>query len=160
MQIDKIKRFELIELTIAVNQPGRVYFVTQPQLRNQPDQIITIKGIQVYQDTIYSFSQVTGTIPGMALAEAIKAALVLYVDGEETIKLIPLPQLINQNNTNQPSVFQQEIQTFADLNNVAWDKSYVQFSVAAAGAPYVIPFGITYLRMRRNPSNPDQWIDA
>lgn len=155
----------MVELTISQNQPGRFNFVTQPQLRNQPDQIIIIKGIEVFQDTIYSFSQVTSTVPGAALAELIKAVLVLYVDGEETIKMIPLPMLVHTQNTNQPSVFQQEIQTFADLQNVAWEKSYVQFSVAAAGTPYVIPFGVTYLRMRRNPtyapnSGQVEWIDA
>jgi len=163
MQIDKIKRFELIELTISQNQPGRFNFVTQPQLRNQPDQIIIINNIEVYPDIVYSNSQVTSTVVGVPVAEIIKAVLVLYVDGEESIKMIPLPQLIHTVNTAQPSVFQQEIATFAALNNVAWEKSYVQFSVAAAGTPYVIPFGITYLRMRRDPTAAqgiDKWIEA
>jgi len=160
MQIDKIKRFELVELTINQNQPGRFNFVTQPQLRNQPDQIVIIKGIEVYPNTVYSNSQVTGTVVGVPIAETVKAVLVLYVDGEESIKMIPIPQLMHINATNQPSIFQQEIQNFADLNNVAWEKSYVQFSVAAAGTPYIIPFGITYLRMRRDPSNPTKWIEA
>ncbi len=87
----------------------------------------------------------------------------LYVDGEESVKMIPLPQLVHINDTANPSVFQQEIQQFADLNNVAWEKSYVQFSVAAAGSPYIIPFGITYLRMRRDPtSGPGEtkWIES
>jgi hypothetical protein len=160
MQIDKIKRYEMVELTIAANQPGRFNFVTQPQLRNQPDQIIIVKGIQIFPITAYTNSQVSAGVVGVAVAELVKAVLVLYVDGEESVKNIPLPQLVNINATAAPSVFQQEIQNFADLNNVAWEKSYVQFSVAAAGTPYVIPFGITYLRMRRDPNRNNEWIDA
>lgn len=160
MQTNSIKRFELVELTIPTNRAGRFNFVTQPQLRSQPDQIIYVTGIEVYPDVVYSNSQVTAATPGVPVTELIKAVLVLYVNGEESIKMIPLPQLSHVNNTNQPSIFQQEIQTFATLENVAWEKSYVQFSVAAAGATYVIPFGITYIRQQRDPSNPEKWIDA
>lgn len=162
MQIERIKRFELVELTVGANNPGRFNFVTQPQLRNQPDQIITIKGIEVYPNTVYSNSQTSAAVAGVPVTELIKAVLVLYVDGEESVHMIPLPQLVHINDTNNPSIFQQEIQQFADLQNVAWEKSYVQFSVAAAGSPYVIPFGITYVRMQRDPNaaaGETKWIE-
>lgn len=159
MQIERIKRFELVELTVDTLNPGRFTFTTQPQLRNQPDQSIIIKGIEVYPNTVYSNSQVSGAVPGVAMTEIPKAVLVLYVNGEESIKSIPLAQLIHTNDTNQPSIFQQEIQTFADLENVVWEKSYVQFSVAPVGATYVIPFGITYLRMVRDATAPSGWVD-
>lgn len=158
MQYDKIKMFEIVELTIDANNPGRFYFETQPQLRNQSDQIIIIKGIQLYLVTAYAFSQVTNTVPGVTAAEAIKATLTLYVNGQEDVKNIPLPQLNNINDLASP--FQQEIQNFADLQNVDWSKSYVQFSAAAAGSPYVIPFGVTYMRMKKNPEAPGKWIEA
>lgn len=158
MQYEKIKMFEIVELTINANQNGRFYFDTQPQLRNQADQIIIIRGIQLYLATTYPFSQVTNTVAGVTAAEAIKAVLVLYVNGEESIKNIPLPQLNNINDVASP--FQQEIQVFADLQNVDFAKSYVQFSAAAAGAPYVIPFGISYTRLKRNPEEPGKWIEA
>lgn len=160
MQTNSIKRYEMVELTIPANRAGRFNFVTQPQLRSQPDQIIYVTGIQLFPDTVYSNSQVTAAVAGVPVAEIVKAVLVLYVNGEESLKMIPLPQLCNINATAQPAAFQQEIQTFANLENVAWEKSYVQFSVAAAGSPYVIPFGITYIRQQRDPSNPDKWIDA
>lgn len=162
MQIERIKRYEMVELTIDANQPGRFNFVTQPQLRNQPDQIIYIKGIEVFPITAYSNSQTSGAIAGVPVTELIKAVLVLYVNGEESVHMIPLPQLVHVNDTANPSVFQQEIQQFADLENVAWEKSYVQFSVAAANTPYVIPFGITYIRMQRDPTaapNEVKWIE-
>ena len=160
MQTNSIKRFELVELTIDQNQPGRYNFVTQPQLRSQPDQIIYITGIQVYDINSYANSQVTGTLGGVPTTEIVKAVLVLYVNGEESIKMIPLAQLVHINATGAPSIFQEEIQTFSNLQNVAWEKSYVQFSTAAAGSPYVIPFGITYLRQQRDPANNEKWLDA
>lgn len=158
MQYEKIKMFEIVELTIDANNPGRFYFQTQPQLRNQSDQIIIIRGIQLYMLPAYAASQVTNTVAGMPATEAVKAVLTLYVNGEESIKSIPLPQLYNINDLASP--FQQEIQTFADLQNVDFAKSYVQFSTAAAGTPYVIPFGISYIRMKRNPEEPTKWIEA
>ena len=158
MTTNKIKMFELVELTVTGNNPGRFTFVTQPQLRNQADQIIIIRGIKVYLDTVYSNSQVDASLVGFAATELPKAVLVLYINGQENVKMIPLAELVNINDGTNPH--QQEIEDFADLNNVAWEKSYVQFSVAAAGAPYVIPFGIAYLRMQRDPSNPDNWIPA
>lgn len=160
MQIERIKRFEIIELLIDVANPGRFTFDPQAQLRNDPDQVIIIKGIQVYPDTIYSNSQESAAIPGVAMTELPKAVLTLYVDGEESVKGIPLVQLVNQQDNNNPSLFQQEIQQFADLKNVVWEKSYVQFSVAPAGVSYIIPFGITYIRMKRDATSPTGWIEA
>ena len=160
MQTNSIKRYEMVELTIDQNQPGRFNFVTQPQLRTQPDQIIFVTGIEVFDVNSFSNSQVTAAVAGCPTAEIPKAVLVLYVNGEESVKNIPLAQLMHVNATNQPAIFQQEIQTFANLQNVAWEKSYVQFSVAAAGAPYVIPFGITYIKQVRDPVNGKEFIEA
>jgi hypothetical protein len=39
---------------------------------------------------------------------------------------------------------------FDDLQKVDWTKSYFQFNAAAAGTPYVIPLGITYLKLNSN----------
>ena len=160
MQVKAIKRFELVELQVNANTPGQFNFDTQANLRNQPDQIIYIQGIQVYPNTVYSNSQTSSAIPGVAVTEIPKAVLVLYVNDELSVYRIPLAQLINVQDNNNPSLFQQEIQTFENLGNVAWDKSFVQFSVAPVGATYIIPFGITYIKMKRDPANPQAWIPA
>jgi len=158
MDLKPIKRFEIVELTIGANVPGRFYFDTQPQLRNQGDQIIKIEGVQIYTASSYSNSQTNSAVPGVPVTEIPKAVLTLYVDGEESIYQIPLAQLINIDDA--ANEFQQEIQRFAELNNVAWEKSYIQFSVAAAGSPYVIPCGVSYIKYVRNPAAPNSWIDA
>lgn len=160
MNLEKIKMFEIVELVIPNDSSGRVNFKTQPQLRNQADQVIIIKGIKVYPVYAYSNSQQTAGLTGVAITELPKAVLVLYVNGWEAVHMIPLNELVHVQDPLNGGAFQQEIQAFADLQNVDWDKSYVQFSIAASGSPYIIPFGIEYVRLQRDPSAPDKWIEA
>ena len=141
----KIKRFELVEMTIPAATLGRVNFNTIPQLRNQPDQSIVIKNIEIFSIETYANSQQTNNVPGLPIADLPKCVLVLYVNGEESIKMIPLSKLVHiQGAVGTP--FQQIMEGFEDLTNVDFDKSYVQFSSASDAAIYVIPFGITYIR--------------
>jgi len=151
----KIKRLELVELTVPGGATGRVTFQTIPQLRNQANQVIIIKSISVFDIYSYAYSQVTNSIPGMDYNEWYKAVLVLYVNGEESIKMIPLTMLSAVATTalsGQPIPYLNNILSFDDLTNVDWDKSYVQFNQPAAASTYVIPFAITYIRMQVNPS--------
>jgi hypothetical protein len=140
-----IKRFELVELTVPAASTGRVTFNTIPQLRNQVGQTIIIKNIKIYVNTAYAKSQVNNSIPGMKPAEIPKCVLVLYVNGEESIKQIPLAQLNNIDDAATP--YQEQENSFDDLTNVDFDKSYVQFSSASDADTYVIPFGINYIRI-------------
>jgi hypothetical protein len=156
---NKIKRFELVELTVPAAATGRVGFNTIPQLRNQANQMIVIKDIDCYTKESYANSQVTNSIPGMPDTEIKKCVLVLYVNGEESIKMIPLSKLVHQQDGVNP--FQQQLFGFEDLTNVDFDKSYVQFNAASDAATYVIPFGIRYIRLMKNPSDPNgQWVSA
>ena len=145
----KIKRFELVEMVIPAATTGRVNFTTIPQLRNQPDQLISIQNIEIFSINTYANSQQTNAIPGLPLADIPLAVLVLYVQGEESIKMIPLAKLIHITD-GTPTPFQQMIDGFEDLSNVDFDKSYVQYSAASNGAVYVIPFGITYTRFQKS----------
>lgn len=149
--MEQVKRFELVELLVPAATFGRVTFQTIPQLRNQPDQIIQITSIKIYPDTSYANSQQTGSLPGMPATEIPKAVLVLYVNGEESIKMIPLAQMNAINDFASP--FQQELWAFDQLKNVDFDKSYVQFSSASDANPYVIPFGISYIRFVKMGAN-------
>ena len=146
----EIKRWELVELKVPASSLGRVTFDTIPQLRNQPDQIIVIKDIDVFTLPVYANSQQTNSIPGMPNADIPKAVLVLYVNGEESIKMIPLAKLIHIEDGTNP--FQQELFGFEGLANVDFDKSYVQFASASTAALYVIPFGISYIRLVKSAS--------
>lgn len=152
-----IKRFQIVELGgaggIANGTTGRVNFLDQAQLRNQPGQIVIITNIEIFMDSVYSHSQVTNSIVGFPAADLPKAVLNLYVQNEETIFYLPLAKLNHVDDGLSP--FQWDLQGFDRLPDVAWDKSFVQFSAATAGGPYVIPFGVTYYRFKFDPAAMD-----
>jgi hypothetical protein len=151
----KIKRFEIVELGgnagIATGTTGRVSFTDQPQLRNQPGQIIIITNVEVFLDTVYGHSQYTNSLVGFPAADLKKCVLVLYVGGEESIHYIPLAKLNHiDDKTNS---FQWDLQGFDRLSDLDWDKSYVQYNAASAAGSYIIPFGVTYFRFKFDPAS-------
>lgn len=152
----KIKRYELVELGGTAGIPngstGQIFFTDQAQLRNQADQIIIITNIEVFPVSVQGASQFNPAIAGFPVTEVPKATLNLYIGNELSVHLIPLAKLIHVNDFLSPSQFWME--GFDKLSEVSWDKSFVQFNAATAGGPYVIPFGVSYLRFKRDPSNP------
>lgn len=145
----KIKRYELVELTISATVAGRFNFDTIPQLRNSANQLIVIKGIDVFTSSEYANSQFNAAVPGIAPTDLKKAVLVLYTDGEEAVHYIPLHKLYNMaSNATAGVPYNNTYVSFDSLTNVDWDKSYIQFATAPA-AQCVVPFGITYLRLQR-----------
>lgn len=144
----KISRYELVELLIPAGAGGRVSFTDIPQLRTQQDQDIFVQQIEFFPIGSYAASQVNQAVPGTPNAEIPKAVLCLYVQGEERIHYIPLAKLNNINDNAGGAPFNVvESNTFDDLKMIDWTKSYVQFNAAVAGNPYVIPFGVTYLKI-------------
>lgn len=158
----KIKRYEMIELGgpggIAAGTTNRVNFEDQPQLRTQPNQIIIIRNIEIFLVTTYSNSQFTPALVGIPAAEIPKLVLVLSTNGEEAIHYLPLAKL-HHIDDGVVNPFQWDLQGVDNLYGVEWNKSYVQYSVASAGGPYIIPFGISYYRFQKDPTMPDKWIE-
>jgi hypothetical protein len=144
----RISRYEVVELFIN-NAGTKFSFTDQPQLRTQKDQEIFIKTLEVFAIDAYAFSQTNNAVAGVPGTELVKAVLVLYIQGEERVHYIPLLKL--KTLTSDPAAFipNNVIDTieFDDLSRVDWTKSYVNFSTPPAGTPYVIPFGVTYLRV-------------
>jgi hypothetical protein len=139
-----IHRFEMVETLIAGGSQ-RVNFTDIPQLRTQGDQKILIQKIEFFPLSAYANSQTTNANPGTPNAEIPKIVLTLFVGGEERIHYIPLAMLNNTSDGVTP--FQWGEIEFEDLQLVDWTKSYFQFNAAAAGTPYVIPLGVTYLKL-------------
>jgi hypothetical protein len=141
---NKIKRYEQIELQIPTGAPTKVMFPDLPNLRNQSDQAILIKYLEIFTATV-----VPTTPNGAAnapIAELKKAVVVLYVNGEESIYRIPLLKLNRLNDFANP--YQDKHEDFEDLKNVDWAKSYILFASAPANTPYSILFGVSYLKTR------------
>lgn len=140
---NKIKRYEQIELQIPVGAPTKVMFQDLPNLRNQADQSIVIRDIDLTLVTVVPVTPNGGT--NAPIAEIKKAVLVLYNNGEESIYRIPLLKLNRINDFANP--FQPIWESLDDLKNVDWSKSYILFSSAPANTPYTILLGVSYLKM-------------
>lgn len=147
----KIKRYELIELSVKSGALGRVNFPSVPQLRNQANQIVVITGIDVFTTKDVANSILDMNIPGLAPGDVSTLALTLNVNGEEQIYNMPLTRLINTSGDPTTDVFSESQVNFDNLTNVDFDKSYVTIT-SAAGGDYVIPFGISYQRLERMPA--------
>lgn len=144
-----IARYEIIEITVPAGTTGSVPFPDVPNLRNQSDQKIVVLDIEYFPVYAYGASFLNNTVPGAPIAEIPKSAVVLYVNGEESVRRIPLSKLNYSQNLGIGATFEQERVAFDRLQNVDWPKSYVQFNAAPAGLPYVLPFGITYLKFKQ-----------
>lgn len=139
-----IPNWEMVELLVPAGTTGRLNFQTQAKLRNQADQIVWISNIELFPDTSYGHSQQTNSVVGMPGTEIPKGVLVLYVSGWEKQHYIPLAKLIRINDLTNP--YQPWQQYFATMEDVDWENSYVQFNAASSETPYVMPFGVTYLK--------------
>lgn len=138
----------MVELLVPVGAGQQVTFDTIPMLRNQLNQVVYIKDIQVFLVTTYAAGQKNQGVPGLPATELPKGVLVLYTNDILGVKMIPLAQLVHIDDGTNP--FQQEIEGFDDLQGVDWDKSYVQFSSAPANTPYIIPFGVKYVKVKQS----------
>ncbi len=143
-----IKRYELIETVILAGATGAVPFPDVPNLRNQTDQRIIVKDMEFFPDYVYARSFLNTTVIGTPITEMPKIAIVLYVNGEESIRRSPISKINYSQAPGVATVFQMERVAFENLENVDWPKSYFQFNAAAQGVQYIIPIGVTYLKFK------------
>lgn len=121
---------DIVEIPIG-NAANQATIPDQPNLRNQGDQVIVVKSVRLVTANVLSHGPTTGTA-NMAIADLKKATLVLYANGWEKGKYIPLLTLNDVNNndstaaTTTPNVG--AIPTFDDWENVDWNKSRIQLA--------------------------------
>lgn len=148
-----ITRYELIEVVIPATATREVEFPTSSNLQNDTSQKVIIKDIEVFPNYAQTGSIRTSGTANLPVAEIPKASLVLYYQGGEWARYIPLAKLIY---TTPPALiaapFQQERVAFDDLQETAIDKWKIVFNTAPATLPYVIAIGITYLKLVPNTS--------
>lgn len=150
-----VKRFELIEVPVIQGVTGRVTFPSVPQLRNQANQIILIKNIVVFDDLDMNTS--TDGAPILPSDETGKLNLVFYVNGEESLHMMPVPLLMQTRidgagTTPLTKMSNSQILNFDNLSNVDFDKSYL-FVNTALSSDCTVPIGVNYVRLMRNPDN-------
>lgn len=130
------------------NNTAKVNFGDIAQLRSDDEKTTVIRAIQVYaaEEVPLSFDQV----PLATEAQLAQSFLVLFAEGEESIKSIPLVQLRNvyRSPVAAPaadSFWTAEKNQFMNLK-VQWDKSYLQFSGGLGnGGQITFLFGIEYI---------------
>lgn len=142
---EAITWFQMVELIVPPASLGPVTFDDQAQLRNQADQRVWVKNIELFTVTTYANSQKTNSIPGFPVADVPKGVLLLTVNGVIKINKIPLVKLIRAN--DQTNAYQPWITEFNTLENVQWDECAVVFSSATSNnAPVVMGFGVTFIK--------------
>lgn len=145
------KRYELVELVIPANSPGtRFPYPDIPQLRDDTTQDIVIMGLETFAVDAMPLSPNGNTVATMA--DLQNSFLILYIDGEESIRQIPLVRMqpIWQSlNTGLLQGVQREL----DVENlrVDWNKSYIQAATpyaVGANPQFSIMLGVWYKKLR------------
>lgn len=124
-----------------------------PQLRNDSNQRITIKMIEVITVNILGFDPNNTATVNAPTAELLKATLVLYDNGWN--KVYQFPVLMLNHMASDPAAFipyDWNRREFNDLNRVDWNKSQFVF-VAAPTPTYSILLGVSYKREELNPQD-------
>lgn len=145
----RTKRYELVELIVPANTTSRAMFKDLPNLRTQGNNKVQVQAIQAF--CIKQVSVSPSGVAMCAIADFMKAYLVLNVAGEEKVFQMPLAQL----NTVRPDAVTaaeyvpsvSDLQMFENLEGVDWTKSYVQFGSAPAATAFSILFGVHYTRL-------------
>lgn len=127
-----LKRHQLVELPIPANSSASKFpYPDIPQLRDDTTQDIIIAGLQIY--TIENAPKTPNGNTVGTTAQLVNLFLTLYIDGEESVNLIPV---MNLQNIFGPTTAGTSMQTFerlkTDYLKVDWNKSY--YSV---GTPYL-----------------------
>jgi len=141
------KRYEMIELVIpAASTASRFNFPDIPQLRSDVTKDIVVRAIETYD--VAAIPVDFNTNPVATAAVCAKAALTLYVEGEESIFRIPLIKLKNVYNSVATNFFTSELNQFENLQ-VDWTKSYISTPTPfAIDTQFAFIFGIVYQRLK------------
>jgi hypothetical protein len=144
-----IKFYQIVELTVPNGTLGQLDFPDVPNLRNDEDQKVVITDIEFFPITVYAFSRLNQVTPGPTSADLPNISLTIYNANEQNINGIPILKLnYTQSDPAAFIPFQQERARFEQLERVAWLKCFVQYTAVSTGGPYVLPFGITYMKWK------------
>jgi hypothetical protein len=145
------KRHELVELVIPANSTGtRFPYPDIPQLRDDTTQDIVIMGL--YTASVDWMPLSPNGNPVATMAQLQNSFLVLYIDGEESMRQIPLP-LLQPLWQSLATGNMQGLQDILDVENlrVDWNKSYIQAAApygGGANAQFSIMLGVFYKKLR------------
>lgn len=144
----KSKKFETVELlvpatTIGFNQ--QIYFQNQPQLQSiSGDKRIYVKKIEAYTvDTLIASPKSTGNAMATA-ADIVNGTLVLSIQGENAVNLIPLSDLCENVAPGSFTPWKYNGFLLRNQYKIDWTKSYVQCPTPPVAVPFTYVFGVHY----------------
>ena len=145
------KRYELVELVIPANSTGtRFPYPDIPQLRDDTTQDIVIMGLETFSVDAMPLSP-NGN-PVATMADLQNSFLILYIDGEESMRQIPLVRMQPIWESLNTGLLQGVLKEL-DVENlrVDWNKSYIQAAApyaAGANPQFSIMLGVWYKKLR------------
>lgn len=145
----KTKREQIVELLIPATITGnnqQTYFQNQPQLQSVTgDRRVYIKSIEAYTDENLIGSPLSNGVNMATAADLQNAVLVLSIEGENQINMIPLSSLssiYSSAATTTPVNYQRFL--LKNQFRVDWSKSYVQTIQAPGSVPFTYVFRVDY----------------
>lgn len=148
-----VKRYEVVEVIVQANAGGTFFKISdQPNLRMDSTQDIVIVGLEMFSVSAIPISPLSQAALATD-AQLQNTSLVLYVDDEESIHLIPAVKLQSTRTALATStlIFQPEPLQVKNLVKVNWDKSFYQahqpYNTGGANAQFSLYLGVSYLKL-------------
>lgn len=145
----KTKREQIVELLIPATITGnnqQTYFQNQPQLQTvMGDRRVYVKSIEAYTDENLIGSPLSNGVAMATAADLANAVLVLSIDGENQVNMIPLTSLSNiYSSSATTTAVNYHRFILKNQYRVDWSKSYVQTIQAPVAVPFTYVFRVDY----------------
>jgi len=149
IQSQPVNNYTTVEIPVTANGLTRIAIPDQLMLKSYPGHTVVIKAIELISVKVLTRA-ILNAMANAPLAEVVKAALVFYCEGWEKIQYIPLARLqpVHDSDSTAATTFPfiEQAQTFENLRNLDWTKSYVQYGngSVSANSPYAFILGVQY----------------
>lgn len=142
---------QTIEINVTTNGISQVAFPDVPELRNQIDQAVIIKALRCIPDSVLTNAPVSGFAVA-PLTELQKISLILYCEGWQKGKNIPILTLVDTFTEASGIPWKDRTTQLANWENVDWNKSTLQFSngQVSAGQPYTVLLEVEFVKINKN----------
>jgi hypothetical protein len=155
VQQEPVNMWQLIEIPVGVNGVQKIPFPDIQQLRSMQGQVIIIKGMELVTPKVLTNGMTTAGV-NAPLTELQKMSMVIFSEGWQRGQMMPLLKsncTADADATTATTIpYENTPLVLADWQNVDWPQSFIQLAngTVTAGAPYVIMFWVTYLKLNAN----------
>lgn len=147
-----LKRYELVELVIPAASTGtRFPYPDIPQLRDDTTQDIIICGLEAFPVDALPLAPSGNAV--MTFAQMQNSFLTLYVEGEESVRQLPLIRLNPMRQASGTGTTLNVVERLpVEYLKVDWNKTYIQAAApfGTVGAPntqFSIMVGVWYKKL-------------